>query len=336
MNPIGLIPRRRLPLKIFDLEMAFESTASFEAEMLEGPSRVYLDLETGQIVWPETDEEGEDFFFDEQFLAVPRQEDRDEYRDLEDFIASLDDGPRRDELSEAIQGRGAFRRFKAIVHGSGDIELRHAWHWFETRRMRERIVAWLEEAEIEPQWDGDIFEPPAPTNRRPELLSAVLDFVRRAQRLDGIRRIALLGSLATDKRQPKDVDLVVVVDDTIPLGPLARCKRQLQGKTMQTGDSRGADVFLANPAGEYIGRICQWKDCRPGIRQACEAQKCGRREFLYDDLHNVRLDREIIAHPTIELWPNPGPGDAEVPVPQDVAEILLDPLRREVSNDLEQ
>ena len=95
-------------------------------------------------------------------------------------------------------------------------------------------MAWLEEAEIEPQWDGDIFEPPAPTNRRPELLSAVLDFVRRAQRLDGIRRIALLGSLATDKRQPKDVDLVVVVDDTIPLGPLARCKRQLQGKTMQT------------------------------------------------------------------------------------------------------
>ena len=333
MNSTGPIPRRRLPLKIFDLEMAFESAASFESGMLEGPARIYLDLETGQIVWPETDEEGEDFFFDEQFLAVPQQEDRDEYRDLEDFISSLDDGARRAKLSEAIEGRGAFRRFRNIIHGSGDIELRHAWHWFETRRLRERIVAWLEDAGIEPQWDRDIFEPPTLPNPRPELLRAVFDFVQRARRLDGIRRVALLGSLATDKRQPKDVDLVIVVDDTVPLGPLARSKRQLQGKTMQTGDSRGADVFLSNPAGEYIGRICQWKICRPGIRQACEAQHCGRREFLYDDLHNVRVDRESIAHPSIELWPNPGPGDAEVPIPQDVAEILLEPLRMEVSNE---
>ena len=53
MNSTGPIPRRRLPLKIFDLEMAFESAASLEAGMLEGPSRAYLDLETGQIVWPD-------------------------------------------------------------------------------------------------------------------------------------------------------------------------------------------------------------------------------------------------------------------------------------------
>ena len=335
MNPTGPERRRRLPLKIFDLEMAFELAASFEAGMLEGPSRAYLDLETGQIVWPESEEDGEDFFFDERYLAVPHERDGIEYHDMEDFISSLDDDARRAKLSEAIEGRGAFRRFRNIIHGSGDIELRHAWHWFETRRVRERIVAWLEDAGIEPQWDRDIFEPPTVSNPRPELLRAVFDFVQRARRLDGIRRVALLGSLATDKRQPKDVDLVVVVDDDVPLGTLARASRQLQGKSMQTGDSRGADVFLANSAGEYIGRICQWKDCRPGIRQACEAQHCGRREFLYDDLHNVRLGRETIAHPPIELWPNPGAPDLEGSIPQDVSEILLEPLKRDVGTDLE-
>ena len=133
----------------------------------------------------------------------------------------------------------------------------------------------------------------------------------------------------TAKPPPKDVDLLVVVED-VPLGPLAKLKRRLQAKTMQTGDSRGADVFLANPAAEYLGRLCHWRECRPGIRQACEAQHCGRREFLYDDLQNVRLDSRTIAHSPLLLWPSPGPGGSKLPVPADVAELLLAPLQADV------
>lgn len=329
MNTNSPAPLRSVRLDIIELEIAFESATDSELGAFGDTTQGYLDLETGRIVWPETDEEVEALFHNERFLKIPTNKNRTEFCDLEDFVATLEDGPRRRELSKAIQGRGAFRRFKAIVHGSGDIELRHAWNWFETRRLRERIVAWLAAAGIEPQWEHDILKPPALPDRRPELLRAVLEFVRRAGRLEGVRSIALLGSLATDKSQPKDVDLLAIVEDAIPLGPLAKSARQLQGKAMQTGDSRGADVFLANPAGDYIGRTCTWKECRPGIRQACEAQHCGRREFLYDDLQNVRLEREIIARPPIQLWPNAGPRDSEVSIPHDVAKILLAPLKTE-------
>lgn len=72
---------------------------------------------------------------------------------------------------------------------------------------------------------------------------------------------------------------------------------------MQTGDGCGADVFLCSPRHEYLGRICTWKICAPGIRKSCHAQDCGHRTYLYDDLQNLRLDPTLIAKPPLELWP---------------------------------
>lgn len=106
----------------------------------------------------------------------------------------------------------------------------------------------------------------------------------------------------------------------MPLGKLARLKRQLLGKTMQTGDSCGADVFLCNPEGSHLGRVCSWKNCEPGARQSCEAQHCGRRQFLYDDLKNVRLDPGLVAAPPLDLWPEVV---ARVQLPDDVRDVLL-------------
>jgi len=70
-------------------------------------------------------------------------------------------------------------------------------------------------------------------NPRPHLLNAVLAFVRAAQSTPGVLRIALLGSLATDKPVPKDADVLVTIDAAMDLDPLARLGRRLQG-TAQT------------------------------------------------------------------------------------------------------
>jgi predicted nucleotidyltransferase len=319
-------PPRRLPLKILDLEIAFESLEGLSSEW-SAEQRAYLDLKTGEVVWSESEESDDAYANSDGFLLIPRTEDRLEFNDLRYFIQTVEERHTREELREIIQGRGAFRRFKARVYRGGDLELKHAWNAFLQRRLRQRIVDWLEVSGVEPVWDQEIFKVPELPNRRPDLLRAVLEFVLGARRLEGIRRIALLGSLATDKRHPKDVDLLVVVEDAVSLAPLAKLKRQLTGMTLKTGDSRGADVFMANPAGEYLGRICHWKECQPGIRVACEALHCGRRQYLYDDLQNLRLDNETVARPPIELWPVPGPRDSAQSVPQDVVEILLRPLR---------
>jgi hypothetical protein len=118
--------------------------------------------------------------------------------------------------------------------------------------------------------------------RRPLLLGAY-SFVRAARLCPGVRRIALLGSLATAKAIPKDVDLLVTVERTMDLSQLARAGRRLKGLAQTI--NLGADIFLADTAGHYLGRICHYRECHPRI--ACHAQHCGLRTHLNDDLHVV-------------------------------------------------
>jgi hypothetical protein len=144
----------------------------------------------------------------------------------------------------------------------------------------------------------------------------VLDFVRAAKSCPGILRIALVGSLATDKPVPKDADMLVTIDPGIDLSSLARIGRRLKG-TAQT-INLGADIFLADETGRYIGRICHYRECYP--RVACRALHCGGRQHLNDDLQIVTLDPALIALPPIDLWPRIA---RRVAVPADTETVLL-------------
>lgn len=94
---------------------------------------------------------------------------------------------------------------------------------------------------------------------REQLLSHLPWFVSAVTKLPGIRRVALLGSITTKKQNPKDIDFLVVVDDDVDLEPLARLGRKIKGRAQQM--NRGADIFLADTQGKYIGRTCSWKEC---------------------------------------------------------------------------
>ena len=63
------------------------------------------------------------------------------------------------------------------------------------------------------------------------LLCEVLDFILRARKCAGVRRIALVGSLATDQRDPKDADVLITVDDGADLSTLAAAGRRLNGRS---------------------------------------------------------------------------------------------------------
>jgi predicted nucleotidyltransferase len=138
-------------------------------------------------------------------------------------------------------------------------------------------------------------------NTRQHLLASALTFLETVIDLPGVHRIALLGSLTTDKRNPKDIDLLVAVSDAADLAPLARRARQLQGRCQQI--NCGADVFLSDLNSNYLGRTCHWKDCRPGVRISCDALHCGARPYLHDDLTAITLDSGVIRQPPVELWP---------------------------------
>jgi predicted nucleotidyltransferase len=156
----------------------------------------------------------------------------------------------------------------------------------------------------------------APTIRE-RFLDETARFVRAAGTVPGVVRIALIGSIVTNKPNPKDIDLLVTVSDAADLAPLARCARQLQGRLQALNHT--ADVFLSDERGNYLGRTCHWRECQPGIRRGCDALHCGRRPHLHDDLGTIALDTATIAAPLVELWPEVNRrGD----VPADVARFL--------------
>lgn len=163
---------------------------------------------------------------------------------------------------------------------------------------------------------------PSVPDPRPHLLAAVLGFVREASLLPGVLRIALVGSLATDKPIPKDADVLVTIDAGMDLSPLARVGRRLKGAGNSINLS--ADTFLADAAGQYIGRICRYRECH--TRVLCRAQHCGVRQHLNDDLHVVTLSPILIATPPIDRWPHV---IRRVPVPDDTEALLVAKLERD-------
>ncbi|MGZ6661021.1 MAG: UPF0158 family protein [Solirubrobacteraceae bacterium] len=108
-----------------------------------------IDLRTGEL-WPqaaleyalETGEEDEDGADDpERWLPVHGEGAREGYRDMELFIASVEHPGRAERLTIAINGRGAFRRFKDELARSPD-ELER-WLTLSEERQRGRARSWL-------------------------------------------------------------------------------------------------------------------------------------------------------------------------------------------------
>ena len=132
---------RALPV---DLE---ELAGILEGEPLSVGRRI--DITTGEV-WSraaieyalETGEEDEDTSDDpERWLAVHGEGSREGYRDLELFIASVEDPGRAERLAVAIKGRGAFRRFKdELACWPGELE---RWHALSEERQRGRARSWL-------------------------------------------------------------------------------------------------------------------------------------------------------------------------------------------------
>jgi len=348
---------RKLQVDLGELAMAYEDASWGHS--------YYLDLETGQVVWvsqetysllesiyeeiydPESEKQAElatvlqghdladwqqeelleadqvEQFYGSRYIRVPEADPHEGYRDMERFIYTVQDERLQNRLWQAIQGRGAFRRFKDVL--ADHYREQKRWYAFQSDRLKERILGWLESEGIEPI----IVEPepvqdpdPATPTAREQLLTETLVFVQAASRLRGVTRIALIGSLTTEEPDPKDIDLLVTVTGDMDLAPLAKLGRKLQGHAQSF--ARGGEVFLADPRGNYLGRTCPWKRCGPGIRVSCDALHCGRRPYLHDDLEAITLDGSLILAPPIELWPQIV---TRVPVPKDVEQELLLPLR---------
>lgn len=261
-----------------------------------------------------------------QFKVIPHFDSHDAYGFMEGFVATISDEWQRASLGRALNQRKPFRRFREVLED--DRQLQRKWREFEHARQHEMMIEWLHSIGIEPTNPNEntYILPPLPDLRK-IMFAETRRFVHSACNLAGIKRIALIGTLTTDKPFPRGVDLLVTVSDDCTLEPLAKLARQLSGR--MNNHQAGAEVFLASEDGRYLGRTCTWKNCGPGYRMRCDALNCGKRHYLHDDLGVLDASRlkQVIARPPVVLWPDP----AAVPnVPLDVHEQLIEPLSKDV------
>lgn len=116
----------------------------------------WIDLDTGNTWTPDLlDNIGEiDEYrprFDEEperWLTVASLGPRAAYRDMEQFITTIVDNPDlADRLTIAIDGPGAFRRFKTAIR---DTASEDTWYQYSTERRHARTRAWLTQAGYQP------------------------------------------------------------------------------------------------------------------------------------------------------------------------------------------
>jgi hypothetical protein len=69
------------------------------------------------------------------------------YQDMADFAEAVSDERAGRRLARALQGKGAFRRFRNELHEEHP-ELLPAWHAFHAARAARRAVEWLIDEEL--------------------------------------------------------------------------------------------------------------------------------------------------------------------------------------------
>jgi hypothetical protein len=137
---------RPVPVALDELLMHLDGPPN-----LEGDWR--LEVATGRL-WPADpqmlldEDEPDDFEDPDAFVVIHSLGSGPGYRDMRDFIATVEDPTTVERLRRAIEGRGAFRRFKDVVFEDG--ELRHRWMLFSSERSLGRARRWLADAGLRP------------------------------------------------------------------------------------------------------------------------------------------------------------------------------------------
>ena len=183
--------KREVPVAWEALEDAFENNAP--------EVHSYLHLSTGEVVRvvdgiadPSTHAR---IAADSNYLRVDPVSSREQYRWMERFIATVDEGPLRQKLLQAIDGKGAFRRFKDVLM-TFPVD-RESWFTFRSERLRSCMEAWLDAQGVvpveRPEWNV-----PTADDVRPQVES--VERLARRQSRTGIietqrRRLAELTEL---------------------------------------------------------------------------------------------------------------------------------------------
>ncbi|MBX3250353.1 MAG: hypothetical protein KF901_24460 [Myxococcales bacterium] len=141
---------KEVPVSWEALEDAFENNAP--------EVHSYLHVDTGEVIRivdgvadPHLHQR---IMSDPFYLRVEPVSSREQYRWMERFIATVDEPELHRRLVQAIDGKGAFRRFKDVLM-SYPVD-RERWFTFRSERLRSCMEGWLEAHDLKaverPAW----------------------------------------------------------------------------------------------------------------------------------------------------------------------------------------
>jgi hypothetical protein len=130
-----------------DLETAFERNSP-ETES-------FLDTRTGEVVTVSegaidyTEQRSKVQVGGEAFVRIEPAASREQYKWMERFVAGVTDEPLRERLVIAIDGKGAFRRFKDVLLNYPTE--RERWFSYRGELLHWAIKKWMEKEQLAPK-----------------------------------------------------------------------------------------------------------------------------------------------------------------------------------------
>ena len=138
-------------MKKLDLNMAAQEFETVSQEM-----HLFYNRETGEFDFYNDffgDENGDlERFEDAAWIDLPDSQEIDEYGIMVDFTETITDPRKYELLCVALNGRGAFRRFKDLLH---DLDLTEEWYSFKHDAYVEIVKAWCADNGIEYSDDSE-------------------------------------------------------------------------------------------------------------------------------------------------------------------------------------
>jgi len=125
------------------------SEAAGEFEMIGSETHLFYNVETGEfdfyIDFMEEDTADPMKFEDDAWVAAPSQWDIGEYNIMTDFAETVTDRQKRELLSVALHGKGAFRRFKDTLNR---VRLVDEWYAYKRKAFIKAAREWCERNDI--------------------------------------------------------------------------------------------------------------------------------------------------------------------------------------------
>ena len=244
-------PKRDVPVAWAALEDAFENNAP--------EVHSYLQLATGEVIRVVDGVADPQMHAriagDPGYLRVDPVSSREQYRWMERFIPMVENVELRGRLNQAIDGKGAFRRFKDVLMAHA--EERERWFTYRSERLKTFMDAWLTAHSLRavprPAWVPGPGEGPeaTPVEGTPAAAGAPREPKRKTA--ESLRRhLRDVG----DALGPRDLDVLCTFADFLRARRIVRAPSSREGSAA----AEGAQFAAAEAAQFAAAEAAQFDD----------------------------------------------------------------------------